>query len=170
MGRLCSDQFPVFNYSLSVNKHLVNGRLTVSNVFINGNYEYAMEKLSKIFQQTAGQSRRVHVVVNANANISALPFPVDHVKRIPQQHAFDSEYLSLRSGGDFLHHATKDDIVLLMAGPLGRILASEWCNLRHDITIIDKGSFWDKLLWKREGHNLGRRRPCMNHADVSLVH
>ena len=59
----------------------------------------------------------------------------------------------------------KGDIVLLMAGPLGRMLSSEWCLLRPEITFLDLGSFWDADLWGRK-YKLDLAYPCMHRNDI----
>jgi hypothetical protein len=51
-----------------------------------------------------------------------------------------------------------------MAGPLGRILASEWTVLRPDITFLDFGSFFDALLSERT-YPLDIVRDCMFQGD-----
>jgi hypothetical protein len=55
---------------------------------------------------------------------------------------------------------------VLLAGPLGRILASEWSWLRPRVTFLEMGSFWDVELWSRGNHHLGVYRPCSSANDI----
>jgi hypothetical protein len=53
-----------------------------------------------------------------------------------------------------------------MAGPLGRILSSEWTLHRPDVTFLELGSLWDKDLWKRNYKANTRNVSCMSQRDV----
>jgi hypothetical protein len=57
------------------------------------------------------------------------------------------------------------DVVLIMCGPLGRILSSEWTWLRPDVTFLEIGSFFDTTTSQRE-YALHKSIPCMSKDDL----
>jgi hypothetical protein len=161
---------PITPLKLSFPFKLLEDRLTVATVFINGNFRRAKSELSSILKHaTDSQGRKVHVIVGEGHNVTALPFRVASVQYIAKKGAFEANYTALRTA-EFIDKAgyAADDIVLLMAGPLGRILASEWTRLRPLTTFIDMGSFWDVELWRR-GRSPDRTRACMYANDTNAV-
>ena len=144
-------------------------RLTVGDVFVNGNYLHSRMELIKIFNNVVNQGRDIHVVVGEKHNVSALPFVVKTISRVSNTNAFDNYYHKMRTTqfvNDVGYHS--EDIVLLLCGPLGRILASEWSLLYSNITFLDMGSFWDSYLW---GSNLqlDGQYACMYETDYNGV-
>ena len=144
------------------------GRITVAPLFINGNYLRAKKELVRILTAALSrQRRRVHAVVAAGRQVGRLPVPLASVQRIAQRDAFEANYTVCRTDA-FLRQAgyADGDVVMIMAGPLGRILASEWTWLRPRVTFLELGSFWDVELWDRPRHRLGLPRPCSARTDT----
>ena len=142
-------------------------KVTTATVFINGNYYIARYELIKYFQYI-NQKRliNIHIVVGSGCNISKLPFYITTVHYTTKHHAFDYNYTTMRTLQYLNSFVQQHDIILLMCGPLGRILASEWSILRSDITILEMGSFWDEDLWGRKYENLKYPRSCMFRGDT----
>ena len=138
-------------------------RLTVSTVFIHGNYDYANRELTRILRKaTDKQGRNIHIVTEGSGNISGLPFKVSSIQYILLRNASDYNY-------DMILHTTgyeDGDVVLLMCDQLGQILASEWAHQRPMITFLDLGSFWDFSSWK--SLRLDISRPCMYRHDIAM--
>lgn len=159
---------PAVPATLSMSSSHLKDRLTVATVFINGNFIKAKKELTRILNKaTTVQNRGVHVVVAEKRKVYNLPFKVKSTQFVSRENAFETNYKTFRTE-EFLANAQyePDDIVLIMAGPVGRILASEWGVLRPDITFLEMGSFWDTELWSRPKHHLGISRACMDKNDV----
>jgi hypothetical protein len=144
------------------------GRITVAPLFINGNYLRAKKELIRILRRAiTEQKRAVHVVVAHGRRVDNLPITVTSVQHIAQNDAFEANYDEFRTPAFLDKAGYRDgDVVMIMAGPLGRILASEWTWLRPRITFLELGSFWDVELWNRQKHHLGQRRPCSARTDT----
>lgn len=169
----------MLNETLIATDSLLHGRITPATLFINGNYFKAKSRLvtflSRLGRSTpSNSSRLVHVVTGLGHETNRLPFK-NTAHFAPKEHAFEHKYESMRSleythGHTEANSDTKSvgfadgDVVLLMLGPLGRILASEWTFIRDKVTFIDLGSFFDMVLWNRK-HQLGRQRTCMHMMD-----
>jgi hypothetical protein len=159
---------PATRPMLTMPNDYLRDRITVATLFINGNYIRAKKELIRIMNKAVTvQNRGVHVVVAHNRKVQNLPFPIKSVKYIAQKDAFEANYDEFRTMS-FLTAANykPNDIVLIMAGPVGRILASEWAFLRSDVTFLEMGSFWDTELWNRPKHHLGISRACMDRNDI----
>lgn len=162
----CPVSAPLLNFSRSTLN--IRSRLTVATLFTNGNYHHTKYQMSKILKKVSSeQHRKVHIIVGVGHNAHRLPFPVDSVYLTPRINAFETTYAKLRTRL-FLSRYRAGDIVLLMCGPLGRILASEWTALRQDLTFVEMGSFWDEELWGRKHYNKNQNVPCMHRRDVSI--
>ena len=162
------DACPAKSATLTLPDNRLKDRITVATLFINGNFLRAKKELTRIINKAITiQKRSVHIVVAHDRFVHRLPFPIKSVQYVSRQNAFEENYEEFRTE-KFLTNAgiTQDDIVLIMAGPVGRILASEWGLLRADVTFIEMGSFWDTELWNRPKHHLGVSRPCMAKDDV----
>jgi hypothetical protein len=159
---------PITPTTLIFSNDKLKNRITVSTLFINGNYIRAKKELTRILGTVCkDQGRMVHVVTAYNRTIKNLPFPVKSVQYIAEKNAFQINYETIRTK-EFLEKAEykSGDVVLIMAGPLGRILSSEWTSLRSDVTFLELGSFWDTELWNRPKHHLGLSRSCMSRDDT----
>lgn len=160
----CPSTLPAFDFQ---NNIPIQNRMTVATVFINGNYERSRKELIRIFNKPLHHQRRsIHVVMSEAGNATALPFPIKSVHHIRKTEAFYHDYERLRSA-DFINQFDAGDIVLILAGPLGRILSSEWTMLRSDITLLEMGSFWDNDIWKRGYKAMMKTVPCMSKSDVN---
>ena len=66
------------------------------------------------------------------------------------------------------------DIILLMCGPLGRVLAAEWNWLRPDMTFLEIGSLFDPTIgadlvnWGRKYELFHPGWNCMFIGDVGV--
>lgn len=111
---------------------------TGATIFIDQNHAKAREEFIPILKQ-----KRVHVVVAEGANVSDLPFQVETTVNVPDHDAFSSAERVSKELEASMHAG---DVVLLMAGPLGRILAAEMFAKHQDVSFVEIGSFWDKEL------------------------
>ena len=147
----------------------LRGRITVAPLFINGNYMHAKKELIRILIHAKNiQKRAIHVVTAHGRHVDRLPIPVSSTQWIAQKDAFEHNYQFFRTP-IFLNDIAKyqdGDIVMIMGGPLGRILASEWTWLRPNVTFLELGSFWDVELWNRQKHHLGSLRRCSSNTDT----
>ena len=159
---------PAAPATLTFRNDWLRRRLTVSTLFINGNYIKAKKELTRILNKAVRRQKRgVHVVVAHGRDVAALPFPVASVQTIARRNAFGENYATFRTEAFLRQAGYRDgDVVMIMAGPLGRILASEWTWLRPHVTFLELGSFWDVELWDRQDHHLGALRPCSFRKDV----
>ena len=159
---------PATSATLKFKNEKLKDRLTVATLFINGNFIRAKKELTRILNKAVDvQKRGVHVVVATERFVDRLPFPVTSAQYVTTENAFENNYDTFRTA-EFLAQAKygPNDIVLIMAGSVGRILASEWGLLRSDVTFLEMGSFWDTELWSRTKHFLGVQRPCMDQQDL----
>jgi hypothetical protein len=147
---------------------LLASRVTVSTLFINGNYLKAKKELTRILNKAVRkQGRSVHAVVADGRKIDNLPFPIKSTQLIARRNAFHTNYDEFHTSAFLDKAGYRDgDVVMIMAGPLGRILASEWTWLRPGVTFLELGSFWDVELWDRQKHHLGALRACSHKKDV----
>lgn len=176
-GNQCS---PVSTRRTWASDNSLQHRITSGNLFAAANYHYAKSELSRILRKASfEQGRRVHVVTgagkgmkNENANVSGLPFPVASHHTATHFDAFHHSYKRMRPR-EFLINAgaNSGDIVLLMGGPLGRILASEWAHLHTNITILDLGSFWNEELYGKESRvaDIDDPVPCFWQTDFNYT-
>ena len=177
-NRCPSKKQHIFNYTL--NKNQLQNRLTVATLFINGNYNYAKTEMIRILNKISLKDHRsIHVLTGLGYNTMKLPFPVKSVYYVSRRNAFNNDYPRLRYNiiqdiccslmnifsytrdKTYTDRYNSGDVVIILAGPLGRILASEWCLARHDVTFLEMGSFWDKEIWNRS-LRLDKRIPCMH--------
>ena len=142
-------------------------RITVGTVFLNENYQESKRRMNKLlYEATTNRSRGVHAIIGSHKDHKKLPFPLTSVHYVPKTEAFDA-YDVVRSSS-FLDIAgvKAGDYVLIMAGPMGRILASEYSQLRDDISFLDMGSFWDEDFGDAM-YIHGGSAPCMFANDRS---
>eukprot|EP00310_Coccolithus_braarudii_P018113 CAMPEP_0183336486 /NCGR_PEP_ID=MMETSP0164_2-20130417/4446_1 /TAXON_ID=221442 /ORGANISM="Coccolithus pelagicus ssp braarudi, Strain PLY182g" /LENGTH=739 /DNA_ID=CAMNT_0025506011 /DNA_START=297 /DNA_END=2516 /DNA_ORIENTATION=+ len=145
-----------FRYQHQLAMSLVNGshatRMTTATLFINQNYRRARPVLPALLRRRGGG---LHLLVSAQANISRFTLCTDlrptSVRRVQSIDAFPS-------GLTEHEHAWRDmeegDLVIVCAGPLGRILAVEWFLRKPQLTILELGSFFDPEL-QPDGQTLG---------------
>jgi hypothetical protein len=147
-----------------VAKPWLKDRLTVATTFINGNKQYAYNTMTTLLQEIGRDGNRtVHVVVGHGAFVENLPFKHNTIFAA-EFHAFEHNYTTIRTM-DFINRTfKKNDVVLIMLGPLGRILASEWTLLSSEITFIDLGSFFDDHIRHRQFSN-ANHLPCNYNGD-----
>ena len=132
----------IMNFS---NSKINPNRLTVGTVFLNENYFEAKRRINKLLTDSVVRGTRgVHVIIGQHKNHTRLPFPTTSVHYVPKTNAFDAYEMMHSSNFLDLVGYRSGDIVLLMTGPLGRVLASEYSLIRQDISFLDMGSFWDE--------------------------
>jgi hypothetical protein len=133
----------------TVAKPWLKDRMTSATAFINGNYEIMRVALEGIMKQISRDGgRTIHAVCATGSNVHTLGFPVNPVFAA-SRHAYEMNYATMRTLEFVNSHFKENDVVLIMLGPLGRILASEWTLLSSKITFIDMGSFYDTPLHNR---------------------
>lgn len=127
----------------TVAKPWLHDRLTIATAFINGNHRRAFGAMTDILSKIANDGKRtVHVVVGHGALVNTLRFKNNPIFAA-RTHAFEHNYTTMRTMDFVNSNFKKNDVVLIMLGPLGRILASEWTLLSSEITFMDLGSFFD---------------------------
>lgn len=169
---VCPEKPPVLTFPSEEMHPYLKERLSIATAFINGNFEIAKKSFKHIFNKISKKGRRVYVVCGEGHSTSRLGFPVYDTFHAKKRHAFDHDYPTMRTQA-FLHTRgyRAGDVVLIMLGPLGRILASEWSLLRHDVTFMDLGSFFDVEMWNRPGYiTIGEPKNCMYVGDTKVRH
>lgn len=164
----CLSKPPVFQ---TIHSAVPLRRITAANLFVNANLVwYAQSEMMRILNARAFQiSKPVFLFVGNNSDPSLLPFPSKAVY-LPSKNAFDSHYHQMRTAAYLSgHNITHGDIVLLMIGPLGRVLTSEWAHILPNTTFLNVGSFYDQFMWGRHGRNIAKHRACMSKEDVQAV-
>ena len=137
---------------------------TIATVFINSNYVDARRVLLRYL--TRNPDRHVHMVVSDEADMDAFATGTDirptSVTRISSRNAFPKGY---HDNINNTQHHMPGDIVILCAGPLGRILATEWFLMRPETTYLELGSFFDMDLYgKSFGANYYNRSGNVPHC------
>lgn len=159
---------------------ILENRLTPGNLFVAANFQYAKQELARILHKAATvQGRGVHVFTGSGhgmkkeVNVSALPFPVASHHSTAHFDAFQHSYKRMRPKEFLIDAGVKSkDVVLLMIGPLGRILASEWAHLHPNITILNLGSLWNEELYGSvvgKVTDLDLQLPCMYQTDMNYT-
>lgn len=107
-----------------------------ANILINSNYIKTKNLLEEILP-----NKNVIVVVNESANTSNLPFNPKFVIKVPESNSWDV-FNNIKPLNLLFNDG---DVVLLLCGPLGRVLCYEWYKANNKITFIELGSFYDNL-------------------------
>lgn len=115
--------------------------VTWANLFVNGNYEYFLQKFIPEFQK-----REVFIVCNKKADINLLPFDVKKKFSIGTN-AYKNDHGLIEEIGSYIDdHQIKDAIFVLCAGPFGNILAHQLFDSNKKNTYLDCGSTLDPLM------------------------
>ena len=150
-GIPCAQEFSHDNEF--ANEELRNSTVerTIATVFINSNYRDARSVLLRYIQRNP--DRGVHMVVADSANMtrfeSGTGMRPAFVTTVSGRDAFPKGY---HDNINNTRHHMPGDIVIICAGPLGRILATEWFLRRPETTYLELGSFFDVDLF---GGSLG---------------
>ena len=126
MPNVKGDPCPAHPPKLKFPSKQLKSRLTVATTFINGNYEYARKEIIRILNKASKeQGRGIHVVTGDGHTTEKLPFPLKSVIRTAKHHGFDRDYDAFHVPS-FVNQTrfAAGDIVLLLAGPFGRILGT----------------------------------------------
>ena len=137
---------------------------TIATVFINSNYKDARLVLLRYMERNP--DRRVHMVVSDNANITLFESRTEihptSVITISGRNAFPKGY---HDNINNTQHHRPGDIVIICAGPLGRILATEWFLQHPNTTYHELGSFFDMdLFGKSFGADYYTRDGSVSHC------
>eukprot|EP00579_Thalassiosira_antarctica_P029361 CAMPEP_0202029826 /NCGR_PEP_ID=MMETSP0905-20130828/64180_1 /ASSEMBLY_ACC=CAM_ASM_000554 /TAXON_ID=420261 /ORGANISM="Thalassiosira antarctica, Strain CCMP982" /LENGTH=536 /DNA_ID=CAMNT_0048593603 /DNA_START=3 /DNA_END=1610 /DNA_ORIENTATION=+ len=141
-GIPCQKEFK--SLSQFANEQLGNSTVekTVATLFINSNYKDARSILLTYLKRNP--DRNVHMVVSDKADMNTFETKTGihtaSVTKIPANEAFPKGYYD--NINNTAHHKP-GDLVILCAGPLGRILAVEWFLQRPNTTYLELGSFFD---------------------------
>lgn len=125
---------------------------TSAVVLTNRNHQRWQEE----FPKALGSRRVVWVGGAEQAN---FPFPLEEFIAIPARNAFtpwDDNWRKIAMSLD------EGAMVLCSCGPLGRMIAHRWFELRPDLTVIDVGSIYDPITLDRKTARLhqGKLPPC----------
>ena len=119
-------------------------RVTTATLFINGNFANARQLIPAILRR---RGARVHLVASAASDArrfsSCTGIAPVRVLHAPARDAFP---VGLRVLRDEWQSVAPGDVVLLCAGPLGRLLAVEWHAKQPGATYLELGSFFDPDL------------------------
>jgi hypothetical protein len=135
---------------------------TQATLFINSNYQDSKELLVEYLKRNP--DRNVHMVVSSVANITSFEertgIRLKSITRVPSTNAFPTGY---KRHFNRTEHHQPNDIVIICAGPLGRILGVEWFLQRPETTYLELGSYFDlELLGKSLGasyYSMDANRP-----------
>ena len=108
------------------------------------------------------KDKKIYWIVNNNKNLHNLKkYSLDITTKIviPSKNAF-SVYETIKNK---LSEFEENSIVILLCGPLGRILAQEWFEKNDNITYLCLGSYFDSIL---ENKTYGYDN-LYNHGDCS---
>ena len=151
-GLPCRNQFEsAHNFAMENLKNYTNVKKTQANLFIDGNYQVSRNVLLTYLRKVSeSRSRDVYMVVGDSADMSlfyrktGIQNDSMKVMRVPSKNAFPEGYDNIiQKWKEFQPH----DIVIICAGPLGRILAVEWFLAANRTTYLELGSFFDMDLY-----------------------
>jgi hypothetical protein len=152
-GLPCRLQFKgAHEYAMTSLENHTNVKKTQATLFIDRNYQVARKVLLAYLRmnQSSWNARKIYLVVGDTAdmelfyNRTSLDSGSINVIRVPSSNAFPQGYdENVNKHLEF----KQNDIVMICAGPLGRILAVEWYVLANTTTILELGSFFDMDLY-----------------------
>ena len=149
LGVPCKREFPTLHKRAMgvVARNASRTRITAATLLINGNFEQARRLIPQIL---IARKARVHLVVSAEADINRFAnctgmVPVSVVRVA----AIDGYPQSLEAHRDGWKALRGGDVIIVCAGPVGRLLAVEWHRHKPDVTILEMGSFFDPDLTRR---------------------
>lgn len=123
---------------------------TLAVELINRNYSKFIIEIVPLLK-----TRNIHWVGGTDQNLKLLLLEgfniISHTK-VPTHNAF-SAYEQIR--GLYVQFNT-NDVVIISAGPLERVLVYEWFKIRPDLTILGLGSTldpWTRGVWHRYHNN-----------------
>ena len=136
-----------------------------ATLFIDQNFEAARRWLPQLLLRRAA---RVHLVVSTRADVQRFTrctgiSPVG-VMRVTATDAFPH---GMDTHASAWTSFASDDVVILCAGPLGRVLAVHWFQKQPLATYLELGSFFDPEL-QPDGKTLGARYYGAVQCGVSL--
>jgi len=118
---------------------------TQATIFINSNYKDSKEILLEYLKRNP--DRNLHMVVSSMANMTSFEehtgLKLKSITRVPSTNAFPTGYTRHINRTE---HLMPGDIVIICAGPLGRILGVEWFLQRPETTYLELGSYFDLEL------------------------
>ena len=111
---------------------------TIATLFINSNYMDARLLLLTYIRHNP--DRGVHMVVSDNSDMTLFENRTGIHPTSVTKNAFPTGY---NDNINNTQHHKPGDIVIICAGPLGRILAVEWFLQHNETTYLELGSFFD---------------------------
>lgn len=121
---------------------------TLATVFINENYRDSRSVLIEYIKRNP--DRRVHMVVSEKADMENFSnktgIKPTSLVRIPAVEGFPRGYYD--NINNTANHKP-GDLVILCAGPLGRVLAVKWFISKPETTYLELGSFFDLDLFDK---------------------
>jgi hypothetical protein len=149
-GLPCRMQFKsAYDFATKNLENSTNVKKTQATLFIDANYKIARNVLLTYLQTNRG-NRSLHLVVGDAADMdlfrkmTGLGNGTINVIYVPNEDAFPKGY---DDNIDKWKEFGPDDIVIICAGPLGRIFAVEWFLLANSTTFLELGSFFDLDLY-----------------------
>lgn len=128
-------------------------KLTWANLFVNGNYNFFLEKYIPELQK-----RQTVMVCNRKSNIDLLPFKVKKTFFVGTN-SYKEDYEVLGEIKKYIaDEDARDHVFILCAGPLSNILAYRLFDFNKNNTYIDCGSVFDPLM------GLGKTRGYHNES------
>jgi hypothetical protein len=172
LGVPCRLEFPSLHASaMRLVANSSRTRVTAATLFVNGNHATARDLLPRILRAI---NAPIHLVVSAAANVtrftSCTSLTLTRVLRMPPRDAYPH---GLAQHRDAWRDVNAGDVVLICAGPVGRLLAVEWHAHLPAATILELGSFFDPDLTPTSffgavrGPRYYQRQQCGQ--DVSLL-
>lgn len=128
---------------------------TLAVELINRNYSKFIIEIVPLLK-----TRNIHWVGGTDQNLKSLlseGFNIISHTKVPIYNAF-SAYEEIRG---LYSQFNSNDVIILSAGPLERVLAYEWFKARPDVTILGLGSTFDP--WTRGvkyGYHAGNIKKC----------
>lgn len=141
-----------------------NSTITAATVFINGNYLMARQALLRLLPE-----RRLHMIVPDDANMTRFSMRTglhpNRIEPVPSTEAFPKAFDRLKA-----LQWEHGDVVVIIAGMVGRILASTYFSKFSNTTFLELGSFFDRDFYHRSKgarYYHGNTRPsCMWQGDT----
>ena len=151
-GLPCRHQFEsAHNFAMENLENYTNVMKTQANLFIDGNYQVSRDILLAYLRKTSeSNTRSLYIIVGDSADMRLFyrttGFRDGSMKviRVPSKDAFPEGYDNISQKWKEFQ---PNDIVIICAGPLGRILAVEWFLKANRTTYLELGSFFDMDLY-----------------------
>ena len=167
-GLPCNKQFPDSRKwaNAVVHGHKAT-KITSATVWYDGNYGLSRRFLVRLLKI---RRDRVWIVASDAANVTRLEAAIGlqftGVLRVPATESFPAGF---RKHKDATFE--KGDVVLVCAGPTGRLLTAHWFDINPNATYIEIGSYFDEHLGTvpsvaAPNYYIGIATPCESDSDL----